>query len=315
MLWFGVEIDVPIAAARAAHFAATAATAGTLLFRAVVAEPALHSAEQLKPAVEGRLRGLVWSGLAISLISGVPWLLLQAAAMSGQTFGEALTSGAVVTVLNETQFGLVSEIRLALAILLALCLAFDRRQTARWLALVTAVGLVAAIAWTGHAASTPSSLGVLHLAADALHLCGAAAWTGGLMSLALLLNMFRRHREFAGPMFQLDVVRRFSLLGMASVAALVISGIVNAWILVGSFRALVLTDYGWILMLKIAAFLAMVALAGVNRLWLTPRLAAPDGTPLRALARNTVAEIVLALFIFAIVGVLGMLHPAAHLMK
>jgi putative copper resistance protein D len=197
--------------------------------------------------------------------------------------------------------------------LLAASLACGRWQPARWLALGSAVCLIAAIAWTGHAASTPYALGYLHLAADALHLCGAAAWTGGLMSLALLLQVLGRHRAAAGPVLQLKVVRRFSALGIVSVATLVISGIINAWILVGSFHALLMTDYGWILMLKIAAFVVMLALAGANRFWLTPRLAVAKGAPLRSLARNTVAEIVLALLIFVIVGLLGMLHPAAHM--
>lgn len=224
-------------------------------------------------------------------------------------------SGAMVTVITDTQFGLVSEIRLGLAVLLAVCLALDRRQLPRWLALGSALCLIVAIAWTGHAASTPFKLGYLHLAADALHLCGAAAWIGGLMSLALLLQVVSRHRVPAWATLQLDAIRRFSSLGMVSVATLVVSGIINAWILVGSFRALVVTDYGWILMLKIAAFMVMVALAAINRLWLTPRLAEPEGEALHSLTRNTVAEIVLALVIFAVVGLLGTLHPAAHLMK
>jgi putative copper resistance protein D len=205
--------------------------------------------------------------------------------------------------------------RLALAICLAVCLAYDHWQPARWLALGSAVCLVATIAWTGHAASTPFGLGYLHLAADALHLCGAAAWIGGLMSLALLLDVLRRPHAPARPALQLDVVRRFSCLGIVSVATLVISGIINAWILVGSFRALVVTDYGWILMSKIGAFLVMVTLAAINRLWLTPRLAAPGSNSLHALTRNTVAEIALGLLIFVLVGLLGTLHPAAHLVK
>jgi putative copper resistance protein D len=94
---------------------------------------------------------------------------------------------------------------------------------------------------------------------------------------------------------------------------LLVSGIFNAWILVGSFRALVVTDYGWLLMLKIGAFLIMVTLAAINRVWLTPRLAATERKSLHALTRNTVAEIVLGLLIFAIVGLLGTLHPAAHM--
>jgi putative copper resistance protein D len=209
----------------------------------------------------------------------------------------------------------VSIVRLALAVFLAVCLAYDHWQPARWLALGSAVSLIATVAWTGHAASTPFGLGYLHLAADALHLCGAAVWIGGLMSLALLLDVLMRHRAPAISVLQLDVVRRFSCLGIVSVATLVISGIVNAWILVGSFRALAVTDYGWVLMSKIGVFLVMVTLAAINRLWLAPRLRVPESNSLHALTRNTVAEIVLGLLIFAIVGLLGTLHPAAHLVK
>ena len=78
----------------------------------------------------------------------------------------------------------VSEIRSALAIILAACLAYDRLPLARWLALASALGLAAAIAWTGHAGSTPGEMGLLHLTADALHLLAAAAWTGGLVPFA-----------------------------------------------------------------------------------------------------------------------------------
>jgi putative copper resistance protein D len=72
-------------------------------------------------------------------------------------------------------------------------------------------------------------------------------------------------------------------------------------------------------MLKLAAFAVMLAFAAVNRLSLTPRLAVPsDDAPqdvLRALSRNTWIEIALGLSIFAMVGVLGTLHPAAHLVR
>ena len=103
------------------------------------------------------------------------------------------------------------------------------------------------------------------------------------------------------------------------VAALILSGFVNAWILVGSFRGLVVTGYGQLLMLKLAAFAVMLAFAAFNRFVLTPRLALSSDQArqdaLRALSRNTWIEIVLGLSIFAIVGVLGTLHPAAHLVQ
>ena len=79
------------------------------------------------PAVAKKLRTqslrVAWIALAITLLSGVIWLLLQAVSMSGLPPGEAMTSQVLSTVLNETQFGVVTEIRSVLAIILAACLA------------------------------------------------------------------------------------------------------------------------------------------------------------------------------------------------
>ena len=183
----------PLIAVRAIHFAATAVITGTLVFRAVVAK----SAPVSKPAVARRLQTqslrVAWIALAITLLSGVIWLLLQAVSMSGLSPGEAMTSQVLSTVLNETQFGVVTEIRSVLAIILATCwpMTVFRWRTGSQFA--AALGLTASIAWTGHAASTLGELGNLHLAADALHLVAAAAWIGGLVPLAMLLAAVRRY--------------------------------------------------------------------------------------------------------------------------
>jgi copper resistance protein D len=302
---------------RAIHFAATALTTGTLVFRAVVADPALLSAEAVATVMRTQIRRLAWVGLAITMVSGAIWLLLVAAVMSGLALSEAITADVLSTVVNETQFGRVFEIRSLLAIILAAGLAFDRLPPARWLALASALGLVAAIAWTGHAGSTPGETGFLHLTADTLHLIAAAAWTGSLIPFVLLLVAVRHDPCEASARLARDATQRFSTLGIAAVATVLGSGIVNAWILVGSVNGLIVTQYGRLLMLKIALFAIMVAFAAINRLWLTPRLALPSGSTahldaLRRLKRNSMIEIAVALLIFAIVGVLGTLHPAIH---
>ena len=179
-------------AVRGIHFAATAVVAGILVFQTVVAKPALSAEQAVAKKWQTQSRRVAWIALAIALLSGVIWLLLQAVSMSGLPPDEAMTSQVLSTVLNQTQFGVVTEIRGVLAIILAACLAFDRFPLAHWLALAAALGLTAAIAWTGHAASTPGELGNLHLAADALHLVAAASWIGGLVPLALLLAAVRR---------------------------------------------------------------------------------------------------------------------------
>jgi len=228
----------------AIHFAATATVTGTLLFRAVVADPTLRSEEAAAKTFRSQTQRVAWTGLAITLLSGMVWLLLQAVSMSGLPLREAATMGVLATVLNETQFGLVSEVRAALAVFLAACLAYHRfRGPVGW-ALAAALGLAAAIAWTGHAASTPGVTGNLHLLADMLHVLAAAAWLGGLVSLVLLLAAISRIPPLPGAVLARDAAHRFSTLGMLSVAILVLSGVVNAWILVGSVRALVVTVYG-----------------------------------------------------------------------
>jgi putative copper resistance protein D len=300
---------------RAIHFAASAVTAGALMFRAVVAEPALRSQRDASAIVQSQIRGVAWISLAVAMVSGLTAVLLLTMSLSGESLGEAVMSGALRDVLNLTQFGWVSQIRLALAIILAACLAFDRLAPARWLALGSALGFIIAIAWTGHAGSTPYKLGDLHLAADALHLVAAAAWVGGLPSLVLLLAAARGNKALAGASLAQAAAQSFSTLGVVSVGTLLLSGIVNAWILVGSFRGLLFNGYGIVLMLKLAVFALMLGFAAVNRFWLTPRLAgSPDDAALRQLMRNSIIEIVLGFLIFAIVGVLGTLHPASHFM-
>ena len=294
--------------------------AGTLVFRAVVAEPTLGLTPVATTVVRSQIRLTAWIGLAIAAASGVIWLQLQAASTSGLPLGEAMASDVLSKVLNESQFGLVSKVRLVLAVILAACLAFDRFAQARWLALGSALGFIAAIAWTGHAGSTLGEMGNLHLTADALHLVAAAGWTGGLVSLALLLAAARRNQAVAWAWLARDAVHRFSTLGIIGVATLLVTGIVNAWILVGSFHALLITGYGQLLMLKIVVFAIMVAFAAVNRFWLTPQLALPsenEAQPnvLRQLTRNSLIEIILGLTIFAIVGALGTMHPAIHFAK
>jgi putative copper resistance protein D len=316
MDWLGADIDGPLVVVRGLQFAATAITTGTLIFRAVVAAVASRSAAPAAIIVSRQTLRIAWICLAISAASGIIWVLLQAASMSGLPFAEAMTSDVLLTVLNETQFGMVSEIRFALAVVIGVCLAYDRFPPARGLGLVLSLGLIGAVGWTGHAGSTVGETGVLHLAADILHLVAAAIWIGGLVSLVLLFTVTRRDRTDASMSFARDATQAFSSMGIAIVAVIFATGIVNTWILVGSWHALIATGYGRLLMLKIALFIVMLLFAAANRFWLTPRLALPSSAPQfdarRQLARNSMIEFVLALAIFAIVGLLGTLHPASH---
>jgi putative copper resistance protein D len=107
--------------------------------------------------------------------------------------------------------------------------------------------------------------------------------------------------------------RRFSRLGTICVALILATGGINAWYRVGNIRALIETDYGRLLLFKIALFAAMIGAAAVNRWGLTPLLESGFAHALGRLQRNTLVEAGLGLAIIAIVAVLGTMAPAYYM--
>src|SRR5439155_14373290 len=101
---------------------------------------------------------------------------------------------------------------------------------------------------------------------------------------------------------------------MLAVGIILATGLVNTYVLAGSVPALLETDYGHLLSVKIGLFLAMVGIAAFNRLRLTPRLSSERTVvdAQRQLQRNSLIEVVMGLLILVIVGALGTLPPGVH---
>jgi putative copper resistance protein D len=174
--------------------------------------------------------------------------------------------------------------------------------------------LVGTLAWAGHAAADTGGQGIVHLAADILHLISAAAWVGALLPLAVLLRILATSSDQINLLVARGAVPRFSTLGIASVSVLVGSGLVNTWVLAGSMAALTDTDYGRLLLFKIALFALMLLFATVNRLQLTPRLEPSSGievvrAALAQIRRNTLIEAGLGAIVILVVSLLGTLPP------
>jgi putative copper resistance protein D len=301
----------PLILARSVHIAATMLTAGTIGFMALVAEPAARSASAATPVdlvpLRRRLTLMIWSALAVALLSGAGWLVLLTADIYGASILDVCLHGGAWQVATDTRFGQVATARLALALLLGLLMLWP---ATRLLQLAAAIGLIALIALIGHAGAAPSLAGRINLASDMVHLLGAGAWLGALPALVLLLAQARRSNEPAWRALATRATRRFTLLGIVCVAALLASGVVNSWNLLAGPRDLVATDYGRLLLLKIGLFVAMLAIAAVNKYHLTPQLPAP--VALCALQRNSLAETALGIGVLLFVGALGTMEPAAH---
>jgi copper resistance protein D len=312
-------LNDPLIWVRAIHFGATMMVTGGVIFGAFIGEPACRAANSARfgARVRSRLAAMAWFGLAVTVLSGAAWLVLQAERMSDLSMAEVLSQGTVWTVLSETDFGIDWGVRFALAGLLAAIWVWGDRSRShqrRAGAVGVAVGLVGTLAWAGHAAASSGIEGAIHLTADVLHLVAAAAWFGSLIPLGLLLSAARHLPEAGSVAAARQAVLRFSPLGVVSVGTLVATGVVNTWFLAGSVPALVATDYGHLLGVKVALFLVMLSLGAINRLWLAPRLvhapsSAAAAQALRSIERNSLIEAVLGTIIIVIVGLLGTMAP------
>lgn len=131
--------------------------------------------------------------------------------------------------------------------------------------------LVLGIALTSHAAASQKPLPML---VDWLHLFSAAVWVGGLVYLGAVLGPLSRRvdPEFRSALLG-PFVQRFSNLALFSVAVLILTGLYAAWLNLPELRALVSTQYGRTLSIKLALVVPLLAIAAANLIVLRPRLA------------------------------------------
>jgi putative copper resistance protein D len=293
-------MDPLLITTRALHFAGALSLVGVLGFAAFIAgAPSSRVTRQLRVAAQ--------LSAALLLLTAPLWLIFVAESMSANTFAITISSGVPKTVLFDTQFGHALGLRFILTLVLLPLIARlgTKRMLDRIATFLSALG-AAAIAWQGHAGDGLGRDLVIHLTADVAHLIAAGLWLGALLPLMFLL------RGTTDTIQQYEAAKRFSALGVICVVALLPSGIVNAYYLVGSVAALIGTEYGQILLLKLALVLTMLAFAAINRWHLVPRLARRDGGAARRIARHTAIEAALGLGVIVIVAALGTMEPAMH---
>lgn len=285
------------------HYTATLSLFGTSFFALYAYRGALRSRFAW-------LRRLLLLSALVALVSLVGWFAFTAGAMAGTIAG--ITDPTVLlSVIESTDFGPLWIARLVVATIVAALLLRWPSGPALQLVPFFAMLLLVSLAGTGHARATQGWAGALHVAADAAHLLAAGAWIGGLWLLSFVtLNDAHDDRDDNAIG---DVLVRFSGVGYVAVATLVASGLINSWFLVGSPSALISSTYGWLLIVKVSAFLGMVLLAVANRFWITPQIgrasSSSGGRWLRLLRRHVVAEQALGLLVLAVVSLLGTMEP------
>jgi putative copper resistance protein D len=274
---------------RFVHFIVVLMLFGAWLFR-----PLLLKDEA--PQVDRHLARLARWLAAVALLSGIAWALLITASMAGSATA-AFDPDTVALVLGNTFFGQVWRWHLLInAVLLALL--FTPWRSSMPLRLSLSALLLATLAPVGHGAMLDGLSGQLLILNQIVHLTCVAAWLGGL--LLLMMMVLRQPTE---PMR--EVLRRFSGVGYALVAGLLITGLINVRVLTGQWWPTPLfSGFALILLIKALIVLAMLGLALFNRLRI-------DDCEQRmgALRRSVMLEWLLGIGAVAAVSLLGTLPP------
>jgi copper transport protein len=211
--------------------------------------------------------GIVGSvGLAISIVG-------LAIAATGASWSDPPPVSAWRDTLRDTTPGRALMLRaLMLALTIALALIWARRTRLMTIALASLTGIVglATFSYAGHAAA--ESHPNIRIAIDLLHLSGGAIWGGGLLVLGLTLMMLLRTNDAGARNAATSLTLVSTSLNLIVMAVIVVTGIVTATARVSGPTNLTGEPYGQALIAKVALVLIVLVIAGVNRLFIVPRL-------------------------------------------
>ncbi len=181
-----------------------------------------------------------------------------------------------------------------------------------------ALSLLLAQSLNGHSPLSGSS--PLSMAIDALHLLAASVWMGGLLALVVAIGPLLRK---SGPenILAREGLGRFGIVAAISLAAVITTGLYKSGEQVASLDALLVTQYGQTLILKVYLVLFVAVIGLFNAAALHPRVARslgwflrkpPNWKPLssRTLRRTILVEAMAGVGVIFLAALLGTSQPA-----
>ena len=302
------------AATRWLEFMALLAVVGAVVFRLGVLPRAARAMagtlpDETRLEIADTARRLAQSALVLLLITTVSRLYNETRTVIGAD--RAVDRAALAATLG-TRWGIGWSIGAAGMVIAAIgfVLVRRRRSEAGWV--VAAIGAVAAVcspALTGHA-STTTPVGAA-IATDVAHVLAACAWLGTLLTLLFAaLPLVRGARSMAGlgsGALVASLVRAFHPIALTCASVVVASGLLAAWLRLPSVASLWESNYGRILLLKLAFVALVVVLGALNWRRLLPTLG--DDRAARRITRTASAELTIAALVLAVTAVLVSTSP------
>lgn len=286
--------------ARAAAFLALLAVLGAVTFRLLVLSRAgdLESSAREEIAYEIARRALLPTG--VLLIATAAKLYLQNRMMSGSA---AADLAHMESMSMETHWGAAWRLQFGAGIVALVGFAMAwRRIAAGWIvAGLACVVLAGGVALSGHAGAAPAWR-TIAIVGDALHVLGASAWLGSLAWLlvvglrATTLAAGDRTRRVAA------LVRAFSPVALVSAALVALSGLVSAWLRLGSIPALWSSAYGQVLLVKLLFLTGVIGTGFYNWRVVQPALGTDVATA--RFRRSASSELAIGAIVIVVTAVL-----------
>jgi copper transport protein len=258
-------------------FLALAGLIGAFFFQALVIQPSLvgtaFPAEHWASVTVVRSQRLLWFFWSLFVITSLLDLLAQAMSLNESSYIQLMQGNGILNLL-QTRFGLVWLARLGLMLILGLLLVFrvHQRPLGSWVVSILGALIVFMISLSSHNAALKEQTG-LAIFSDWVHLMTAAIWIGGLLQLvSIVVPAWRLVPESSRYRLIAQTVPRFSSIALASVIALIATGIYSAFRHVSSLEALFLTTYGRTIAIKHVLLIFLLGLASVHFLDIVPRL-------------------------------------------
>ncbi|MFN2399350.1 MAG: copper resistance CopC/CopD family protein [Gemmatimonadaceae bacterium] len=257
------------------------------------------------PMLEPASRRAARVGLWVTAVLGVVALLrlyAQSYAMHGTS--RSLDFTLIASMLANTVWGWGWLLQMAAIVLCALGFRSARQGggTGWALAALGAVVLAFTPALSGHASSSPR-LAPLAILADGIHVIGAAGWLGSLLVVvavgipaALLVEEGARGAAVA------DLFNAFSPTALTFAGMTMFTGVFAAWIHLGTVSALWQSQYGKILLLKLAILSLTAGTGAYNWLRVKPSLGNESGA--FRIRRTARAELVIGVLVLIVTAIL-----------
>jgi copper transport protein len=313
----GPTTETAFGLARGIEYLAIALGVGGFVFLLLVWTPALAGLGgdgEAERRFLRRLRLLLWGAAALGILGAAGSIVLEGAEAAGVSGFSALKATIVEETL-ETRFGTVWGLAFLAWVLFAaaLPLLLGRRRARLTLAVPLAY-LVLAPALGGHA-STQSPVG-LNFPVNVVHVSAMAVWLGGLATLLVAVPAATRALEPpARSRLLAAALGRFSQLALIAVSAILLTGVIQAYVYVRHPGDLLSTGYGRAVLAKFLLVLVVIGFAAYNRRRSVPalkRIAASGETPGRAgvmLRRALRAEVALLLVVIGVTAALASYAP------